>query len=126
MDPVDQVSVSNYATFTNNPITNTDVNGDLVFGIFGSTRAQRKRLKVLQRHIMRMSRIKWSKDISVIRCVYAGEIEGYSNYVNRETYFSKKGVPQDISMSEYEESNGLGFEIRSNIWLAAKICSCCL
>ena len=42
LDPVPQISISDYATFGLNPILNVDPSGDIFFGLFGSSSAQRK------------------------------------------------------------------------------------
>ena len=41
LDPKPHIGISDYSTFGDNPIANTDVNGDYFFGLIGSTKAQR-------------------------------------------------------------------------------------
>ncbi len=48
LDPKPTVGISDYSTFGNNPIVNVDPNGDLFFGLFGSTSAQRQSAKKLR------------------------------------------------------------------------------
>jgi RHS repeat-associated protein len=49
IDPVDQISISNYATFANNPIVNTDPLGDrIMYGWFKNPREALKRYKAIR------------------------------------------------------------------------------
>ncbi len=66
LDPVDQINISNYACFGNNPILMTDELGDL-FGIkgFGSSSDQRKSASLFAKENKGEVKDKWKKSINV-------------------------------------------------------------
>lgn len=105
IDPVDQIGISNYATFGDNPILNVDVNGDLFFGLFGSNSKQRKSARAYAKENNGKVNDLLSKDINVTSWTTNNYTDGGYVVISASkvtTYFGRDGGPQDYSMTDVD------------------------
>jgi hypothetical protein len=84
VDPKPIIGISDYSVFGNNPIVNVDPNGDLFFGLFGSTSAQRQSARKLRDETGGKLNNLYKKNVNVQFSVWVDE--------NKFTYEREKAL----------------------------------
>ncbi len=109
LDPVDQISISNYAVMGNNPIANIDLDGDCFFGLIGSTKKQRESATIIAKETGGKVLNKHSKSIMVSyqsKTVFTdGDNKGMTMITQHDIYINKDGsvVPESGYIREFKE-----------------------